>query len=139
MIEQEKQKLWQEETSWAAWLLRPQRSGGPDDIRTYGKYAQAPQTWDQVLPASARSPLIFEGVDFAALDLTQKEQETIERLRQNFLDKMNGEQPSGQEPRRPWENSQRSADELLRASVGWQRFNQIQLAVSRQKIAQSSQ
>jgi len=140
------QNLWQEEMSALTSLLNPPKTERQDESANASRLpGSMPQIEGLQSGRSERAPipeagelvppLVFQGVDFAAVNLSDAEQETVEQVRQKFLEKVNGQEPSAPDYPRIWRQSQQSADELLRASVGWQRYIQIQLAIARQLSA----
>ena len=131
-IKAAQQHLWQEEMSALNLFLRPSPES-PDGLSSSRNASLAETIKPPVFEdRELKAPLVFQGIDFGAIDLTDRELETVERLRQKFLDQVSQYEPKAPDYPCVWRHSQQSADELLRTAVGWQRYNQISMAVAMQ-------
>lgn len=85
----------------------------------------APHTPPRVLV-----PMVFRDVDPAVLGLSAAQWQEIDRMRANFAEKVGAQEPADPAYRQRWVRAQPESDEQLRAFLGWDRFNQYQIAAA---------
>ncbi len=87
-----------------------------------------------MVPAAApviKLPLVFSNINIAALNLTSQEVAGIDRLRTSFTKAVGQQNPNDPQYAERWAEAQPSADDKLRALLGWNRFNSYLLQASR--------
>lgn len=84
---------------------------------------QAPRTPPRVLV-----PMVFRNIDPSALGLSAAQWQEIDRMRANFTEKVGTQEPANPSYRQRWVSAQFEADEQLRSFLGWEKFNQYQIA-----------
>lgn len=73
-------------------------------------------------------PMIFQEVSPAAAGLSGAQVATISQMRSQFNDQVGSStSPSDPQYRARWVSAQIQADDLLRAYLGWEKFNQYQI------------
>jgi hypothetical protein len=82
-------------------------------------------------PVEIKIPLVFSNVNLAALNLTNQEVAGIDRLRTSFSKAVGQHNPNDPQYAERWADAQPTADDKLRALLGWGRFNSYLLQATR--------
>ncbi len=75
-------------------------------------------------------PLVFRDVDPVALGLSAEQWAEINRMRASFTEKVGAQEPANPAYRQRWASAQLDTDEQLRTFLGWDKFNQYQIAAA---------
>jgi hypothetical protein len=86
---------------------------------------------NRVVSSEPEMPLVFQSVDFGALDLNDGQIAAIQNLQQRFTAAVGGtnQNPSDPAYRDRWEKAQPETDELLEGMIGSEAFQNYQLAL----------
>ncbi|WP_395749983.1 hypothetical protein [Prosthecobacter sp.] len=82
-------------------------------------------------PIEIKIPLVFSNVNLEALHLTSQEVAGIDRLRTSFTKAVGQQNPNDPQYAERWADAQPTADDKLRALLGWGRFNSYLLQAMR--------
>jgi hypothetical protein len=93
---------------------------------------------EQKKASTSPLPLVFQAVDPQALKISPQQQEILDRLQQNFLDKIGG---ADQDPNDPqylarWKEAQPLINEQLKAQLGQDFFLKYETAANRRAAKQ---
>jgi hypothetical protein len=93
--------------------------------------AQQPADNNEPQASPAEVPLVFQAVDFAALNLNQGQINAIEDIRERFVSEIGGtnQDPSDPAYRERWVKAQPEMDNLLEGMIGSTAFQNYQLAL----------
>ena len=73
-------------------------------------------------------PLAFQNFDPAAIGLSNYQAATLNQIRSDFNAQLTGQQnPADPQYAQSWESAQMQADDRVRALLGWDQFNQLQI------------
>lgn len=81
-------------------------------------------------PAHVLVPMVFRDVDPMALGLSATQWQEIDRMRARFSEKVGQPEPANPAYRQRWVSAQPESDEQLRSFLGWDKFNQYQIAAA---------
>jgi hypothetical protein len=123
-----------EEASLSGAVLGPEAGVAPGPVETAAEAPAASRSLRQNSPdAVVAMPLVFQGVDLAALELDSGQSQAIEDLRQRFVEEIGGpnQDPTDAAYRERWQQSQPENDGLLRGFIGVRAWQDYQLAARR--------
>jgi len=115
-------------------VLGPEAGVAPGPVETAAEAPAASRSLRQNSPdAVVAMPLVFQGVDLAALELDSGQSQAIEDLRQRFVEEIGGpnQDPTDAAYRERWQQSQPENDGLLRGFIGVRAWQDYQLAARR--------
>ena len=74
-------------------------------------------------------PLAFQNFDPAAIGLSNYQATALNQIRSDFNTQLTGHQQNPADPQyaQSWESAQMQADDRVRALLGWDQFNQLQI------------
>lgn len=81
-------------------------------------------------PAQVLVPMVFRDVDPVSLGLSAAQWQEIDRMRASFSEKVGQPEPANPAYRQRWVSAQPESDEQLRSFLGWDKFNQYQIAAA---------
>ncbi len=76
----------------------------------------------------ARVPLVLRAVDTSALELEPEQREAIEQLREEFVARMDGRNPTDPAYRQLWEKAQSEVDDALAGTIGRRAYLELESA-----------